>query len=110
MIYEKIKNRNFQLCPVQSCFNQKNTFSVKSSRCTRQVVTGFDGEPKSKLMADYYIENGFYVFTEQYHLKRGHCCKSGCRHCPYGFNKKIKNKKTAQKPNQKSSSSDKKNS
>lgn len=36
----------------------------------------------------YYIENGFYVFTEHYHLLRGSCCKSGCRHCPYGFNKK----------------------
>ncbi len=35
----------------------------------------------------YYIENGFYVFTEQYHLLRGSCCNSGCRHCPYGFKK-----------------------
>jgi hypothetical protein len=34
---------------------------------------------------DYYIENGFYVFTEQYLLRRGYCCQSGCRHCPYGF-------------------------
>jgi hypothetical protein len=32
---------------------------------------------------DYYIENGKYVFTEQYHLKRGSCCGSGCRNCPY---------------------------
>lgn len=36
---------------------------------------------------DYYFENGFVVFTEAYHLKRGYCCKSGCRHCPYGFKK-----------------------
>ena len=34
---------------------------------------------------DYYIENGLYVFTAQYLLKRGYCCQSGCRHCPYGF-------------------------
>lgn len=39
---------------------------------------------------DYYItEEGYRCFTEQYHLKRGYCCKSGCRHCPYGFNKNI---------------------
>ncbi|WP_169731861.1 DUF5522 domain-containing protein [Runella limosa] len=39
---------------------------------------------------DYYTdENGFIVFTAAYHLKRGYCCKNGCRHCPYGF-KKIK--------------------
>jgi len=25
------------------------------------------------------------VFKAAYHLKRGSCCKSGCRHCPYGF-------------------------
>lgn len=31
----------------------------------------------------YYIENGLIVFTAAYHLKRGYCCKSGCRHCPY---------------------------
>jgi uncharacterized protein (TIGR00290 family) len=36
---------------------------------------------------DYYYENGFIVFTEAYHLKRGYCCESGCRHCPYGFRK-----------------------
>lgn len=33
---------------------------------------------------DFYInDSGLMVFTELYHLKRGHCCKSGCRHCPY---------------------------
>jgi hypothetical protein len=31
----------------------------------------------------YYLENGKVVFTPQYHLKRGDCCGSGCRHCPY---------------------------
>lgn len=32
---------------------------------------------------DYYIENGRWVFTAEFHLKRGYCCGSGCRHCPY---------------------------
>ncbi|MCB0525744.1 MAG: DUF5522 domain-containing protein [Saprospiraceae bacterium] len=32
---------------------------------------------------DYYIENGNWVFTAFYLNKRGSCCKSGCRHCPY---------------------------
>ena len=32
----------------------------------------------------YYInEQGFWVFTEKYHLLRGYCCNSGCKHCPY---------------------------
>ena len=39
---------------------------------------------------DYYLTpEGYKVFTEKYHLKRGYCCKSGCRHCPYGFDKKT---------------------
>src|SRR5215813_1506853 len=37
----------------------------------------------------FYMENGFVVFTREFHLKRGYCCKSGCRHCPYGFQKEA---------------------
>jgi hypothetical protein len=33
---------------------------------------------------DFYIENGYFVFTAYYLKKRGTCCGSGCRHCPYG--------------------------
>ena len=32
---------------------------------------------------DFYLEGGFLVFTARYHLRRGYCCGSGCRHCPY---------------------------
>jgi hypothetical protein len=32
---------------------------------------------------DYYFENGFFVLTEHFLLKRGYCCENGCRHCPY---------------------------
>jgi hypothetical protein len=38
---------------------------------------------------DFYLENGKYVFTAHFLLKRGYCCESGCRHCPYGFVKKA---------------------
>lgn len=37
----------------------------------------------------YYNEQGYKVFTEKFHLKRGYCCKNGCRHCPYGYDKKT---------------------
>ncbi len=36
----------------------------------------------------YYSAEGYIVFTEKYHLKRGYCCGSGCRHCPYKKDKK----------------------
>ncbi|MFN3693581.1 MAG: DUF5522 domain-containing protein [Ignavibacterium sp.] len=34
---------------------------------------------------DIYIdpETGFAVLTAEFLLKRGYCCGSGCRHCPY---------------------------
>jgi hypothetical protein len=33
---------------------------------------------------DYYREGAALVFTARYHLRRGYCCGSGCRHCPFG--------------------------
>lgn len=36
---------------------------------------------------DFYFDpNGKMVLTEEYHLKRGYCCGSGCRHCPFTKN------------------------
>jgi hypothetical protein len=34
---------------------------------------------------DTYLDpvTGYSVFTRAYHLERGECCDSGCRHCPY---------------------------
>jgi predicted GNAT family N-acyltransferase len=57
---------------------KKNLTSEKNLRDTRS----------DEHVVDFYMENGFVVFTEAYHLKRGNCCKSGCRHCPYGYRKK----------------------
>jgi hypothetical protein len=37
---------------------------------------------------DYYLnEDGKFVLTAWYLLKRGSCCQNGCKHCPYGQNK-----------------------
>jgi Family of unknown function (DUF5522) len=44
---------------------------------------------------DFYWENGLMVFTETFHRKRGYCCQSGCRHCPYGFDRKAKDQRNA---------------
>jgi hypothetical protein len=41
-------------------------------------------EPKPLIEGeDYYLDGPYMVFTEAYHLKRGECCNSGCRHCPW---------------------------
>lgn len=53
-------------------------------------MIGQSNEKNLILGEDYYLsEFGFKVFTEKFHLKRGYCCKSGCKHCPYGYDKKT---------------------
>ncbi|MDX2135107.1 MAG: DUF5522 domain-containing protein [Saprospiraceae bacterium] len=51
----------------------------------KNVKTTQKGEKQSE--EDYYVENGFIVFTKSFLRRRGYCCKSGCRHCPYGYRK-----------------------
>ena len=34
----------------------------------------------------YYInEQGYIVFTREYHLENGSCCGNGCLNCPFDF-------------------------
>ncbi|HEX3571294.1 MAG TPA: DUF5522 domain-containing protein [Acidobacteriaceae bacterium] len=40
-------------------------------------------EPLELEPGDFYYEGPYMVFTAQYLVKRGYCCNSGCRHCPY---------------------------
>ncbi|NEQ48853.1 MAG: hypothetical protein F6K11_01800 [Leptolyngbya sp. SIO3F4] len=51
-------------------------------------LSDFFQKPKYDPEDFYYSPDGYIVFTEAYHLKRGYCCQSGCLHCPYGFRKK----------------------
>lgn len=47
-----------------------------------------NNEKKTVEGEDYYLTpEGYRCFTAKHHLNRGYCCKSGCRHCPYGFDK-----------------------
>jgi uncharacterized protein DUF5522 len=39
--------------------------------------------PPIVLGEDYYMEDGLLVMTAAYHKKRGSCCGSGCRWCPF---------------------------
>ncbi|MGV3599243.1 MAG: DUF5522 domain-containing protein [Bacteroidota bacterium] len=51
---------------------------------------------------DYYFDKGLMVFTEKFHRKRGYCCGSGCRHCPYDYaNVPEPRRSTLQKNNKK---------
>ncbi len=52
-------------------------------------MAGLFDQPKLDPEDFYKSPEGYIIFTEKYHLKRGYCCKSGCKHCPYGYDKKT---------------------
>ena len=51
----------------------------------------FSSPKKNNLNTDdyYHSDEGYIVFTEKYHTKRGYCCNSNCKHCPYGYDIKT---------------------
>ena len=57
---------------------QGTSADKETSEPERAWVTG-DGLE----LGDAYQEGPYVVFTAQYHLRRGYCCNSDCRHCPY---------------------------
>lgn len=76
------------LCPV--CLKAKVAEAialyveeVKAGKRVNEAAEFSGSAPGLKQGIDFYVENGFYVFTEWYHLKRGTCCGNDCRHCPF---------------------------
>lgn len=55
-------------------------------------MSGFSKRDKLDPEDFYTSPDGYIVFTEKYHLKRGYCCKNRCRHCPYGTFKEKRDK------------------
>jgi len=47
------------------------------------VQVSSNPSPTELAPEDFYFEGPYLVFTAAYHLKRGFCCNSNCRHCPY---------------------------
>ncbi|KAL7540376.1 hypothetical protein ACHAXR_010054 [Thalassiosira sp. AJA248-18] len=67
-------------------------FPEDNEPCSIPDVEDLVNENSSKLhdeacqaKADFYKDpkTGYTVYTEYAHRKRGKCCGSGCRHCPY---------------------------
>jgi len=42
---------------------------------------------------DYVLEDSKIVFTREFLLKRGYCCNSRCRNCPYSVTTLSENSK-----------------
>ena len=62
--------------------------SVRLISGATAVMTGTPDTNRLVEGEDFYREGPYIVFTEKYLKKRGYCCESGCRHCPYGFRRK----------------------
>ena len=56
---------------------------VKEGKRINEAPSFAKANQKMEEGLDYYIENGLLVMSSWFHLKRGKCCGSGCRHCPY---------------------------
>lgn len=76
-------------------FNKKTArshCSESNSNCESTTITDEDRviyelhQDACKNQKRTYIDpvTGYNVFTEFAHRKRGRCCGSACRHCPYG--------------------------
>ena len=63
---------------------ERSLSSVGSERLVDNEKVGGSNPSATTEGADFYKEAGLVVFTEAYHLRRGRCCGSRCRHCPYG--------------------------
>jgi hypothetical protein len=71
----KLATHSLPLAGLLLSVDVRRTESV-SEDLSREAPALIEGE-------DFYREGGYVVFTAAYHLRRGHCCESGCRHCPY---------------------------
>jgi hypothetical protein len=58
---------------------------TKPANLDPEPVSGKNVESPTEELSpeDFYYEGPYMVFTAAYHLKRGYCCNSDCRHCPY---------------------------
>jgi hypothetical protein len=61
---------------VQKLSELSHEDALELARPFRDILKQFEG-------VDYVVEDGLYVMTEWFLLKRGRCCNSGCRNCPY---------------------------
>jgi hypothetical protein len=62
------------------------TLTQKSGNITESdedAVSSSSQDQELQEGIDYYLEDGLFVFTAAFLRKRGYCCQSGCRHCPY---------------------------
>ena len=80
---------NRQGCYCQDCLGHIISSSINEFIDTTPhlealaLASKFKGSDTLLKDIDYTIEQGNYVFSRWYHLKRGTCCGNGCKNCPF---------------------------
>ncbi|MEI6147085.1 MAG: DUF5522 domain-containing protein [Methylococcales bacterium] len=78
-----------QDCLCEPCLSlaiqDKITHLIKTSSQQELIAKAQPYRKDKKLLVglDYLIEDGNWVFTQWFHLKRGSCCGNACKNCPY---------------------------
>ena len=63
--------------------NRKDVLTMPEPPQDDDHFTDEDAAAAPLAPGDFYYEGPWIVFTAAYLLKRGYCCNSNCRHCPY---------------------------
>jgi hypothetical protein len=63
--------------------------TITPENAANSLPKNYSGNGKLIEGVDYEIENGNWVFTKWYHLKRGYCCHNECINCPYKIKEKV---------------------
>lgn len=73
------------LCPkcLGEAISRLNSRQFEATDASSLTKTHKTLQPSLIEGEDYYCEGAMIVFTARYHLRRGYCCESSCRHCPY---------------------------
>jgi hypothetical protein len=80
-----------QLSDATRSFLEQSFFDCLCQKCLIEIDKKIQTLPSNDNLIEnqhFYYEGNYMVFTEQYLMSRGYCCKSSCRHCPYGFVRK----------------------
>jgi len=69
------------MCP--SCLSEAITQAATGKQANETQINQVAAQAPLIENEDYYKEGTAMVFTSQFLMRRGYCCESGCRHCPY---------------------------
>ncbi len=78
-----------QGCLCESCLalsiSERINKLIKVNDYEKMVEISSQYRTKSKFIEhiDYTIEDGIYILSKWFLLKRGTCCGNNCRNCPY---------------------------